>query len=299
MAVELVPLIPSRNLADVSSATTARTNLGLAIGSDVQAYDATLAALAGVATAADKFAYFTGSDTAAVADATSYGRSLLAMTADTDLMADLSLDDMAFQAADNVDVTGGSIAGVTLSSLAAALPVADGGTGATSASGARTNLGVEKACLRISLNTTSLGSSNSGAETDLQSYTIPNNTLATSGASLQFRIELTFAANSNNKTVKAYLGLTQIYTSTTVAQNGGGMFLRGYIYYGTATNAECYVAADIPQGGLIPAGGIRTNVTLSGSGFGSTVVFKTTGQGTATNDVVARITDVLLERNSA
>jgi hypothetical protein len=61
-----------------STAAGARTNLGLVIGTDVQAYDATLTSIAALGTAADKLAYTTGVDTWAEAAFTSFGRTVVA-----------------------------------------------------------------------------------------------------------------------------------------------------------------------------------------------------------------------------
>ena len=79
----LTTLTPfARTLLDDADAATARTTLGLGTAATqnstaFQAADATLTALAGVSTAANKLPYFTGTDTATVTDITTAGREIL------------------------------------------------------------------------------------------------------------------------------------------------------------------------------------------------------------------------------
>lgn len=67
------------------------SKMGTAFGKDFQALDATLSALAGLVTGANKLPYFTGNDTAAQTDLTSVGRDIIGKNTIADILTYLGL----------------------------------------------------------------------------------------------------------------------------------------------------------------------------------------------------------------
>ena len=95
-----------------TTALAATQNLSVEVGVDVQAYDADLTAIGGLAKTDGNFIVGNGSTWVAESGATA--------------RTSLGLGDMATQSASSVSITGGSVTGIT------DLAVADGGTGASS-----------------------------------------------------------------------------------------------------------------------------------------------------------------------
>ena len=97
----------SNNLSDLNSASTSRTNLGVAIGSDVQAYDAGLNDIAGLAVSNGNFIVGDGTNWVAESGATArtslgLGSAATSNTSDFATAAQGTLADSALQSGDNV-----------------------------------------------------------------------------------------------------------------------------------------------------------------------------------------------------
>lgn len=78
-----------------SDAATARSNLGITIGTNVQAYDAGLSSIAGLTTTTDQTIYTTSADTYAVTGLTAAGRALIDDASAADQRTTLGLGSVA------------------------------------------------------------------------------------------------------------------------------------------------------------------------------------------------------------
>ncbi|WP_431623203.1 gp53-like domain-containing protein [Citrobacter freundii] len=136
------------------------SKMGTAFGKDFQALDATLTALAGLATGANKLPYFTGNDTAALTDLTQVGRDIIGKSTIADILTYLRLErfdqdtnETRIWSPDKksyILVQNGVWGAYSTNSPAGTLPLGlgFGGTGAKDAEGARTSLGLGNSATR-------------------------------------------------------------------------------------------------------------------------------------------------------
>lgn len=133
-------LTAASNLSDVADAAIARTNLGLTIGSNVQAYDAGLASIAGLTTVANRGIYTTDADVYATYNLTAAGRSFVGQADAAAMRTYLGLGTMALENTADYGTLAQQDTVNNADWSGTALSLANGGTGATTAAGARAAL---------------------------------------------------------------------------------------------------------------------------------------------------------------
>lgn len=144
----------------------------VALSGIYQPLDATLTTIAATNPTTDQINYFTGANVASVTSLTSFARTLLDDTTQGAMQTTLNVDPAGTDNSTNVTLAG-SLDYLTLSGqeitrnaidlttdVSGDLPVADGGTGSSTASGARTNLDVDQAGTDNSTNVTLAGTPN-------------------------------------------------------------------------------------------------------------------------------------------
>lgn len=98
----------ARTLLDDANAAAALTTIG------AQAFDATLNTIANLTTAADRYIYFTGVDTAATGTITAFGRSLIDDASNANARITLGMGDIATQNSGTISLVGGNINNVVI-----------------------------------------------------------------------------------------------------------------------------------------------------------------------------------------
>jgi len=219
-----------------TTAAGARTSLGLAIGTDVQAFDAGLSALSGLNTTDSNF--IVGNGAGWIVETGSVARTSLGLGS----IATLST------------INGGNWSGTDLS-------VANGGTGSSTSSGARTNLGL------------TIGANVQAFDTDLSAIA----GLADTNGNFIVGNGSTWVAESG-ATARASLSLGSLATLTTISNNNWSGTDLSVANGGTGSSTTSGARTNLGLGSLATLNSINAN---NWSGTDLSVAQGGTGSSTA------------------
>jgi len=126
-------------------------------------------------------------------------------------------------------------------------------------------------------------------EDDLYSLSCPSSTLGGNGEMLEINYSGNFAANANNKRVRAYWGAQLLFDTTSLAFNNTGWRLEIDLYRVTTTSFK-YQARWFSSDALLPVS-ISKLITFAGNAL-TTNILKITGEATANSDVTAEASNI-------
>lgn len=133
----------------------------------------------------------------------------------------------------------------------------------------------------INVDTTSIANS-STTQTNLISYDLPANSLKTTGDIIEIDSWGSYEANANNKQITLEFGSQTIFDTGAIAANDGDWRIKAKIIRKTATTQEIIVDF-ISSNTTASYSAIRTAGTQT---LTNDITIKTTGQGSADNDIV-------------
>lgn len=132
----------------------------------------------------------------------------------------------------------------------------------------------------LEVNATAVGNVGSG-EDDLMTFSVPASVLGANGDYLEISAFGTFAANANNKRIRAKFGATTLLDTTALAINDDAFHLRVQIIRTGATSQIAIATISTGDALLVSQTAYSTPAeTLSGA-----ITFKLTGEATSDNDI--------------
>lgn len=135
----------------------------------------------------------------------------------------------------------------------------------------------------LTVDTTAVGNVGSG-EDDLITYDLKKNTIGATSDRLVIKAFGTFAANANNKTVKLYLGSTELFTTGAIGANDKHWCIESEIIRTAAATQEvttnCFTDTSL-------VGEISKYVSGT-EDFTTQLTIKCTGEATSDDDIIQK-----------
>jgi len=186
-----------------------------------------------------------------------------------------ALKTMAYQDANNVNITGGQLSGTNIESNTIRrniMSIEAGNSGIDIFMGGS-----------LASNTTEIGNT-AGVETILISYSMQANTLDVPGNYIEVMAWGTVAANGNNKRIKLKLGSTTLLDTGLIAANSGSWCIISDIIRVSATSQQA-ISRIISSNSLIVD---SASYLLSSENLTTLLNVFCTGEGVAANDVIQK-----------